>query len=215
MSFGLGDARKRPGIFDSFKAAMTPPELPPDDGSPIAPPRAVIIATAMSMLAGLVFLLIGGVSLFTTDDQLNNAVAAYNRSISECTTKFGGIDTAVVVPAGASADDTTLAESCKQYRPLTDETISSAKTQNILISVIIVVIGLIALVGGWFLRPGARWSRLAVGGGVVISVLVTMMFQVSNLFTLVATLFMIVAVMLCYVGKGGTYFARLKARRAG
>ena len=42
-----------------------------------------------------------------------------------------------------------------------------------------------------------------------------MMFQVSNLFTLVATLFMIVAVMLCYVGKGGTYFARLKARRAG
>ena len=94
-------------------------------------------------------------------------------------------------------------------------TAAATAVQMDLISVIIVVIGLIALVGGWFLRPGARWSRLAVGGGVVISVLVTMMFQVSNLFTLVATLFMIVAVMLCYVGKGGTYFARLKARRAG
>ena len=213
MSFGLGDARKRPGIFDSFKAAMTPPELPPDDGSPIAPPRAVIIATAMSMLAGLVFLLIGGVSLFTTDDQLNNAVAAYNRSISECTTKFGGIDTAVVVPAGASADDTTLAESCKKYRPLTDETISSAKTQNVLISVIIVVIGLIAAVGGWFLRPGAGWSRLTVAGAVVLSIIVTLFFQVSNIFTLAATLLLIVAVMLCYIGRGAMYFARLKARR--
>ena len=117
----------------------------------------------MSMLAGLVFVLIGGVSLATTDDQLNSAVAAYNKAISDCTTQFGGIGDAVVVPAGRRSDDTAKADACKQYRPLTDETISAAKTQNIIISVVIVVIGLIALVGGWFLRPGARWSRLAVG----------------------------------------------------
>lgn len=194
---------------------MTPPTLPEDDGKPIAPPRTVVAATVMSILAGLVFVLIGGVSLFTTDDQLNTAVAAYNKSISECTTRFGGIGDAVVVPAGASADDTASAEACKAYQPLTDEAISTAKTQNIMISVIILLIGVIAVVGGWFLRPGARWSRLTVAGGVVISVLVTMMFSVSNLFTLVATLILIVAVMLCYIGKGGVYFARLKARRLG
>lgn len=215
MSFGLGDARKRPGIFDSFRAAMAPPEIGEDDGKPLAPPRTVIVATVMTMLAGLVFLLIGGVSLFTTDDQLNNAVAVYKKSISDCTTQFGGIDTAVVVPVGAADDVTQQAEACKQYRPLTDEAISSARTQNIMISAVIVLIGVLALVGGWFLRLGARWSRLTVAGGVVVSILVTMLFQVSNLFTLAATLVMIIAVMLCYIGKGGVYFARLKARRAG
>jgi hypothetical protein len=215
MSFGMGDARKRPGIFDSFRAAMTPPPLPEDDGLPIKPPGAVTAATVLAMLAGLVFLVIGGFSLLTTDDQLNTAVASYNQAISDCTTKFQGIGDAVIVPPGASADDTAAADVCKQYRPLTDETISAAKTQNIIISVVIVVIGLVALAGGWFLRAGARWSRLAVAGAVVISVILTMGFQVSNLLTLVATLLMIVAVMLCFVGKGAVYFARLKARRAG
>jgi len=215
MSFGSGDARKRPGIFDSFRAAMTPAELPPDDGGPINPPKAVLVATVMSMLAGLVFVLIGGVSLATTDDQLNSAVTAYNKAIADCTTQFGGIGDAVVVPAGASSDDTAKGESCKGYRPLTDETISAAKTQNVMISVIIVVIGLIALVGGWFLRAGAKWSRLTVIGAVIISVIITMLFQVSNLFTLVGTLMLVISVMLCYIGKGSVYFARLKARRAG
>lgn len=215
MSFGSGDARKRPGIFDSFRAAMTPAELPPDDGKPISPPRAVIAASVMALLAGLVFVLIGGVSLATTDDQLNNAVDAYNSAIADCTTQFGGIGDGVVLPAGANSDVTAKGEACKSYRVLTDDTISAAKTQNIMISVIIVVIGLIAAVGGWFLRPGMRWSRLMVAGAVILSVIVTMFFQVSNIFTLGATLILIIAVMLTYIGKGAVYFARLKARRAG
>ncbi len=215
MSFGMGDARKRPGIFDSFRAAMTPPPLPEDDGLPITPPGSVTAATVLAMLAGLVFLVIGGFSLLTTDDQLSTAVASYNQAISDCTTKFQGIGDAVIVQPGASADDTAAADACKQYRPLTAETISAAKTQNIIISVVITVIGLVALAGGWFLRAGARWARLAVAGAVVISVILTMAFQVSNLLTLVATLLMIIAVMLCFIGKGAVYFARLKARRAG
>jgi hypothetical protein len=84
-----------------------------------------------------------------------------------------------------------------------------------MISVIIVVIGLIAVGGGWFLRAGAKWSRLTVVGAVIISVIVTMLFQVSNIFTLAGTLLLVVSVMLCYIGKGSIYFARLKARRAG
>ena len=215
MSFGMGDARKRPGIFDSFRAAMTPPPLPEDDGLPIKPPGPVTAATVLAMLAGLVFLVIGGFSLLTTDDQLNTAVAAYNDQISSCTTQFQGIGAAVVVPAGASEDVTRAATTCQGMTVLTDETISAAKTQNIIISAVIAVIGVIALAGGWFLRTGVRWSRLAVGGAVVISVILTMAFQVSNLLTLVATLLMIIAVMLCFVGKGAVYFARLKARRAG
>jgi len=215
MSFGSGDARKRPGIFDSFRAAMTPPPLPDDDGKPIGPPTMITVATVLSILAGVVFLLIGGVSVATTDDQLNSAVKVYNQAISDCAGKFGGIGDAVVVAPGASADDSAAADTCKQYKPLTDDTISAAKTQNIMISVIIVIIGIIACVGGWFLRQGARWSRLTVAGAVVLSVIITMLFQVSNIFTLGATLVMIIAVMLSYIGQGGVYFARLKARRAG
>lgn len=215
MSFGIGDSNKKPGIFDSFRAAMTPPPLPPDDGQPIKPPNTVVIATVLSMLAGLVFLVIGGVSLATTDEQLDSAVAAYNDAIADCTASYGGIGTDLVAPAGATSEVTAEVESCKQLVPLTDETISAARSQNILISAIIVVIGLIAAVGGWFLRPGARFSRLMVAGAVILSVIITMLFQVSNIFTLAATLVLIVSVMLCYIGKGGVYFSRLKARRDG
>ena len=213
MSFGLGDG-KRPGIFDSFRAAMAPKELPPDDGQPLRPPGTVTAATVLAMLAGLVFLLIGGVSLATTEDQLNNAVKSYNASISECTIKYGGIGEAVVVPSGPP-QDVTAAQDCQTYVVLTDSAISAAKTQNIVISVVIVVIGLIALAGGWFLRQGARWGRLAVAGSVVLSVIITMLYQIPNIFTLGATLVMIIAVMLCYIGQGAVYFARLKARRTG
>ena len=98
---------------------------------------------------------------------------------------------------------------------MTPETISAARTQNIIISAIIVVVGLIAAAGGWFLRTGRRMEpadgrrrRGAVGHPHHV-------FQVSNLFTLVATLLMIIAVMLSFIGKGGVYFAQLKARRKG
>jgi hypothetical protein len=83
-----------------------------------------------------------------------------------------------------------------------------------IISAVIVVIGLLAAVGGWFLRAGARWARLMVVGAVLLSVIITMLFQVSNLFTLVGTLLIVVAVMLSFIGKGGVYFARMRARRA-
>jgi hypothetical protein len=174
----------------------------------------VVTATVMSMLAGVVFLLIGGVSLATTDSQLNNAVATYNQAISDCTAKFAGIGDAVVVPSGPP-EDVTAAQNCQQYRALTDDTISAAKTQNILISAIIVLIGVIAVVGGWFLRAAARFSRIAVIAAVALSVIVTMLFQVSNIITLGGTLLLVVAVMLCFIGKGSVYFTRVKARRSG
>ncbi len=215
MSFGAGDARKRPGFLDSFRAALTPAPLPPDDGKPLVRPLTVTIASMLALVAGVVFVLIGGFSVATTDDQLNQAVAQYNDAIKDCTAKFGGIGDSVVVPSGATSDDANQAENCRSYTPLTDEVISGARTQNLIISGVVVVIGVIALVAGWFLRAGNRWARIGVLVAVLLSVLVTMLFRVSNLFTLVASLLLIVAIMLCFIGKGGVYFARVKARRAG
>ncbi|HEY5882829.1 MAG TPA: hypothetical protein VIU11_28240 [Nakamurella sp.] len=215
MSFGAGDARKRPGFMDSFRAALTPAPLPPDDGKPLVRPNNVTIATVLAIAAGAVFVLIGGFSIVTTDDQLNQAIAQYNANISDCTNQFGGIGDAVVVPTGASSDVTNQAEACKTYIPLTPEAISGARTQNIMISAIVVVVGLIALAAGWFVRSGNRWGRTGLVVAVLLSVVLSMMFQVSNLFTLGASLMLIVAVMLCFIGKGGVFFARVKARRAG
>ncbi len=215
MSSGSGDARKRPGFLDSFISAMTPAPLPPDDGKPLVRPTTVGVASLLAIAAGVIFLFIGGFSIVTTDQQLNQAVAMYNEQIKECTSKFGGIGDSVVVPAGASTDDANRAEICKSYTPLTDETISGARTQNIMVSAIVVIIGVIAAVGGWFVRSGNRWGRIAVVGAVLLSVVLTMLFQVSNLFTLAASLLLVIAIMLCFIGKGGVYFARTKARRAG
>ena len=215
MSFGAGDARKRPGFMDSFRAALTPAPLPPDDGKPLVRPDHRHDRLGAGHAAGVIFVLIGGFSIATTDDQLNQAIAQYNTSISECTNQFGGIGDAVVVPAGASTDVTNQAEACKTYIPLTDDAISGARTQNIMISAIVVGIGLIALAAGWFLRSGNRWGRVALVVAVLLSVVLSMMFRVSNLFTLGASLLLIIAVMLCFIGKGGVYFSRVKARRAG
>ena len=215
MSFASGEGRKRPGIFDSFRAAMTPAPLPEDDGSPIAPPRTVNVATALCLIGGLIFLFIGAVSLFTADQQLDQAVSTYNSNIADCNARGIGIgDSAATPPDTASADDKTFADNCKQYRVLTPDVIDSAKTQNLIISAAIIVIGLLSAVGGWFLRAGARWARLMVVGAVLLSVIITMLFQVSNLFTLAATLAIVVAVMLSFIGQGGVYFARIRARRA-
>ncbi|MEP6561108.1 MAG: hypothetical protein ABJD68_08540 [Nakamurella sp.] len=215
MSFGIGDANKRPGIFESFRSAMAPRALPEDDGLPLTTPRTVLAATAMAVLGGLVFLFIGGGSLFTVDSQLDTAVSAYNDAIGECTSQFGGIGNAAVIPAGAADDVVTKGQSCQSLTALTSDMISSAKTSSIVFAMVFVVIGLVAIGGGWFLRQGARWARLTVAGAVVLAMALALLFQAQNILTLVATLFMIVAVMLCFIGKGQIYFARVRARRAG
>ncbi len=215
MSFGSGDARKRPGIFDSFRAALTPPALPVDDGTPIVPPRGVTVASVLAILGGLIFLITGAYSLATMDQQLDLQVTAYNAAISECTTQFGGIGDAVIAPAGAASGVAAKADTCKQYQPLTSDLLSAARTQNIMVLGALVVIGLVAVAGGWFVRRGAWWARLAIIGAVVLSVLLTLGFQVATLLTLIATMVLIVAVMMCYIGRGAVYFGRLKARRKG
>ena len=92
--------------------------------------------------------------------------------------------------------------------------ISNARTQNLIVSGLILAIGLLAVVGGWFLRTGVSWARLMVIGAVVLAVLLSLLFRASNLFTMIATFAIIIAVMLCFIGSGNVFFARLKARRS-
>lgn len=215
MSFGIGDSNKKPGIFDSFRAAMTPPELPPDDGQPIKPPTTVVVSTALALLAGLVVLLTGVGQILTVDSQLANAVDQYKANQQACIGPFGGYGPAAVIPPDASEEVKAQGATCQTLVELTPEMESSAKTAGIVYGAVFAVIGIATLAAGWFLRGGARWARLTVAGMVVVLVLLALVLQAQTIFTLGATLLLIIAVMLCYIGKGGVYFARLKARRSG
>jgi hypothetical protein len=214
MSFSSGENRKRPGIFDSFRAAMTPAPLPEDDGRPIPPPRTVNIATALCLIGGLIFAFVGIYALTITNSYIDDAVSQYSADVASCQTNYGGIGDAVVVADSAADDVKAKADNCKQLVQLTPDLVDGARSRWIVTYAITSVIGALAIVGGWFLRSGARWARFMVLGGVLLSVILTMLFQSSSLYTLVASLLMVVAVMLSFIGKGGVYFARMRGRRA-
>ena len=214
MSSGAGEARKRPGFMDSVRAALVPAALPPDDGKPLVRPSTVMVASVLALLAGAIFAFLGAASIITLDSQVDVAVSQYNQAVDDCRSKYGGIDGAATAPAGASTDDTNAVQSCNGLTPLTDDMISSYRTSNIVFGAIFVVLGLVAAVAGWFLRSGNRWARFAVIGIVIVNVIFSVMLGVSNILILGASLMLIVAVMLCFIGKGGVFFSRVKSRRA-
>lgn len=215
MSFSSGEDRKRPGIFDSFRAAMTPAPLPEDDGLPIAPPRTVTIATALSLVAGLLLIVFGVASFATGDAALDEFLKSWNTSINQCDTSYPfAHGPEVVVQEGATDAQKSTADSCKGYRDLSPEEISNARVTNKIFSVALIVVGLLAAVSGWFLRSAKRWARSAIVGITLVMTVATMLLSLRSLLTLGATLFLVVAVMLSIIGKGGVYFARMRARRA-
>ncbi len=215
MSFGAGDARKRPGFMDSVRAALVPAALPPDDGKPLVRPTGVMVASVLALLAGAIFAFLGAASIVSLDSQVDTAVSQYNKAVDDCRANYGGINGAASAPAGASTDATNAAQNCNSLTPLTEDMISSYRTSNIVFGAIFVVLGLVAAAGGWFLRSGNRWARFALIGVVIINVIFSVMLGASNILILGASLMLIVAVMLCFIGKGGVVFSRVKARRAG
>jgi len=209
MSFGIGDANKRPGIFESFRSAMAPRELPPDDGLPLTPPPGVKAATIIAMLAGLALVIFGAFLVVAIDGQIDN----YKSAVQDCRNDFGGVGPDLMIPAGTDAETTAEMQAC-QAPVLTDDDLVNVKTANIVFGVAFVVLGIAAAIGGWFIRQGRGFGRLIVGGVVVLMLLMSFI-GAQSLIVLVATLLLIVSVMLCFIGKGQIYFARIKARRAG
>lgn len=215
MSSAAGDSRRRPGLFDSLRASLTPAPLPADDGSPIVAPGGVKVATVLSIVAGTVLLFIGVLSVAQAQAQLDSFVATYEDVQNQCVTDGFGVGEAAVAPTGATPDQQAQFDQCRALVPLTPELLSSAKTQSIVVSSIVAVLGAAGAVAGWFLRTGARWARRVIIGCVAVLVLMTMFLSLQNLFLLVGTLFFIVSTMLVYIGRGGVFFARTLARRRG
>ncbi|GGM04049.1 hypothetical protein [Nakamurella endophytica] len=232
--------RPRRSWLSNFSAAMAP-VLPEDDGSPIVRPRSVLVAMVLTMLSGLVFLFVGLVSVASAGSQVDQLRTAYADVVQQCQNSYGTYGSAVssiaateqptptptpgavatpspgaTATPSATASLTGLASTCVQLTSpnITDAQAGSYRTQISVLSAIIAVIGIAALVGGWFLRGGAKWSRRLLIAAAVVSMLLALLLQVSTTLTLLATFLLVVGILLTFVGKGGMYFLRLAARRA-
>lgn len=223
MSFlsGGGSGDRRPGIFDSFRGAFAPQQLPEDDGRPIVAPRSILIASALSLVCGVIlaFLSVLGLTqLGSYEADFDKAVADYRTQTSQCVTDVGGFGSSLVIPPGVSDDQKARYETCQQYVTYSDADIASIresqKTQNIVVIAVLMIIGLAAVAAGWFLRSGARWTRRTILGLVIVLLASIMLRVLGSILILGASLLLVVAVMLSFVGAGGLFFARHRARRA-
>jgi hypothetical protein len=199
----------RRGFLASLSAALSPPQIPENDTGPLTAPKGVITATVLSIIAGAMYLFSGGISLAGTDAMMSKAKSEYATQVQDCTRQFGGIGTTAVT----ATSPTGTAATCQKMTTLADSDWDAYRTASIVVAVAFVVMGLLLVLAGWFLRAGRAWARRTVVGVVIITVLAALMLGVSTPFILAATLLAMIAVVLCYVSSGSTYFLRVKARK--
>ena len=199
----------RRGFLASLSAALSPQPLPDDDTGPLTAPKGVLAAVVLSIVAGAMYLFSGGVSVAGTDQMMQKAKSEYATQVQQCTSQYGGIGTtAVTVPS-----PTGVAATCQRLTTIGENDWSAYRTASVVVAVAFMVMGLLLVLGGWFLRAGRAWARRTVVGVAIITVLAALMLGVSTPFILAATLLVMVAVVLCYLSSGATYFLRVRARR--
>lgn len=208
------------GWLAKLQATMAP-LADPDDKTPIVRPAMVLVSMAFGILSGLIFLISGVLSGLTVSKQVDLQVTAARKTIAEATTQceqtVGGVGSAAattlsVTPTLTSPIPATqLVEGCKQLDPKgpPQDQIDSFRNTLTIISWVIALVGAAVLAATVQLRTGARWTRRVLVGVAVVMLGLAMFLQVSNVFTLAATLLLVVCILLVYVGKGGLYFARL------
>lgn len=207
---------RRGGFLSNISSALTPPVVTDDDpDKPLVLPTGLKVATALVILAGVIFLFSGVSTLATFNSQLEGAVTTYNAQAAKCIANDGGINGKAKAAAGATDAKQKEVTACNALPEptVTQAMRDSAKSRVSVISWAMIVIGLVAVGAGWFLRTGTAWARRATVGLVVVTMILTMFLGVSNLLTMAATLFLVIAVLMCYLGRGSVYFAKTRMRR--
>ncbi|WP_353650399.1 hypothetical protein ABLG96_05585 [Nakamurella sp. A5-74] len=208
----------RRGFLANLSKAMAPPIIEDDDPSvPLVRPRAILIAAILVGIAAVMFLFNGVGTLVTIESNLAKAEQAYPTQLIEIQKQcapYGGIGAAATAPQGAADDVVKTVQSCQQVQPsVTNEMRDNFRSSQRTPSLVVTVMGLIAAAAGFFLFRGVPWARRLLVGLVIITMLVTMLLQISNVFTLIATLFIVVSVLMSYLGKGGVFFAKALLRQ--
>lgn len=201
----MNDGSGRPRFMDTFKSALAPRapiNLDKDAPNPI--PRTVKIAGGFSMFAGVVSLFVGLNAVLTR----NSVIEGLLVDIRSCTDQGIGLGTSVT-----TTDTSDLITFCRSIasNPSADQ-ISGAKSQLLLIGVVVTFIGIGLLVGGYGLLKGFRWARQLVSAVGALLLIGTMLGFFGNALLLLGGLLMLIGLAMVWVGKGATYFIRAKAQ---
>lgn len=199
-------------------------------------PTAVVVALVLATLGGALFLFNGGQRMLGVGSdtweegasQLRTEVTIYENA---CVDSVGGVRGDVPSDAAPTeqmmvtlANPTTtivgtveasaIADGCRNL-PTADEWLSSAANQERLVGGAEIVIGLLAIVGAFLMRNGSIGLRRIVLGAVGLSLVLSLFVsQSSNIVTFGASLFLVVALILVYIGRGGGWFIYRTAGRA-
>ncbi len=203
-----------------LQSAMVP--VLPEDGAPLVRPRSVTIASILVIVAGVLFLLIGALSVASTGSQAKTYSDFYASAVNQCQNSVGGVGTAVpTTVATPTVGPTTplaltaLPGSCRQITEptLSSSALSSYKSTLTTFSVVLIGIGLVTLASGWFLREGRRWARRVLIGVVLVQLILAFLFQVSNTITLLATLLVVAGLSTTFIGRASAFFIASAQRK--
>jgi hypothetical protein len=198
----------RRGFLASLSSALTPPPVPEDDDAPLRVPRGVMVASVLAIIGGILFLFQGVLGLFNISAIIANGKTSYAQQVTDCTSKVGGIGTAVTVTSPSE-----VASSCQRLPTMTPADWDNYHSVYLILFAVFAIIGVAVLAAGWFLRSGAMWARRTLVAVTLITVLGALFLQISGALTLAATFAVLIAVVLCYLSSGGQYFLLVRARR--
>lgn len=209
MSSPDGRPPARRGFFASLSDAMAPKPIPDDDTAPLVAPRGVVAAMVLSIVAGAVYIFSGGLGVLTLDTLIKESRKVYQGLADDCIAQFGGIGTDAVTAESPSG----TASTCQGLTEMTGADWSSFRTASLVVSVVFLLMGVLLVAAGWFLKAGRTWARRSIVGVATVTVLAALMLGMSSPILLAATLLLLVAIVMCYLSSGATYFLRVKARR--
>ena len=216
-----GSRPKKSGFMANLQSVMAP-AIPADDGQPIARPRSILVASVLIIVAAVLYLLIGALSVTSTGKQADSYRTFYSSAVKQCTDTVGGVGTAVPTTiATPTAGPTTplaltaLPSSCRQITEptLTAAALSSYKTTLVVFSVVLILLGLVTGGAGWFMREGRKWTRRVLIGVVLVQLVLAFLFQVSNTVTLFATLLIVIGLAMTFLGKASAFFIGTALRK--
>ena len=212
---------KKSGFLAGLQSAMAPP-VPADDGQPILRPRSVLVSSVLVVIAAVLFLLVGALTVSATDSQATAYANFYASAVKQCQDNVGGIGTAVpstiATPTAGPTSPlalTALPNSCRQITEptLSASSLSSYKTTLTIFSVVLIVIGLATAASGWFLRDGRKWARRVLMLVVLSQLILAFLFQASTSYTLVATLLVVVGLSITFIGRASAFFIGVALRK--
>jgi hypothetical protein len=212
MSAASGEPNRRPGFFDSFRAAMTPPPLSDDDGKPPVRPWTVLLSVALAVVAGLALIFVGIASAATVDTGAQSAVQFVDDELAKCITDGIGRGAGVVVPEDGDQQAQARATFCRDQQPLTAEEISEYKRNNTILGIVVGLVGIATVAGGVLMLRERLIGRKIIITVTVLLVASSLLLGLRSLPLLLATLFLVGSVMLTLIGKGNRYFQILRRR---